>query len=94
MLNMTKKIIADLKQTGLFYDIDLQFADFINRLSGSSGGNPEIFLGAALVSRATGNGDICLDLNSACETLRSQKRVGTDALVCPPLSKWRDCRKG
>jgi len=87
---MTKKIITDLKQTGLFYDIDLQFADFINRLSGSSGGNPEIFLGAALVSRATGNGDICLDLNSACETLRSQKRVGPDALICPPLSRWRE----
>jgi len=90
MLNITNKILTILNQTELFSEIDLKFADFINRLSGSRDGHPEIFLGAALVSRATGNGDICLDLNSVCETALFQKRTGSDAVICPPLSKWRE----
>ena len=88
MLNITKQYLKTLNKTGLFSEIDLQFAGFINQFSGSTDGNPEIFLGAALVSRATGHGDICLDLNSVSETVLFQKRTGSDAVICPPISKW------
>ncbi|MBT8372223.1 MAG: exodeoxyribonuclease V subunit alpha [Deltaproteobacteria bacterium] len=73
---------------GLFSTIDTQFAKFIVRFS--TRWDPDIFLGAALVSRATANGDICLDLNSVSNSILSEKKDGSDTLTCPPLSRWQE----
>ena len=71
----------------LFSEIDIHFARFVTRFS--AGENPDIFLGAALVSRATGNGDICLDLESTAESLLFESQEGSEATMCPPLDRWR-----
>jgi len=73
--------------TGLFSDIDIHFARFIMRFSAD--GDPDIFLGAALASRATANGDICLDLHSVSSTSLFEKHDAPDTVVCPPLVQWR-----
>ena len=46
----------------MFSELDLHFAHFIIELSGRDA--PEVFLAAALVSRSTKEGHICLDLSS------------------------------
>ena len=51
--------------------IDLHFGRFINRLAGSN--DPDIFLAAALVSNAAGNGDVCLDLESFARKVISEE---------------------
>ena len=48
-----------------FSDLDLHFARFAAGLS--AGHAADVFLAAALVSRATGNGDVCLDLATAAQ---------------------------
>lgn len=45
--------------TGLFSDINLHFAEFV---AGRCGGKPEVFIAAAMVSRASSGGHICIDL--------------------------------
>ena len=72
--------------SGLFSPIDIYFARFIVRFS--DGWDSDIFLAAALVSRATANGDICLNLNSASDTLSFDSQESLDKLICPPLLTW------
>jgi exodeoxyribonuclease V alpha subunit len=76
----------DLRDTGLFSEIDLRFAGFLGRISNRTDG--ALFLAAALVSRATGNGNVCLDLS----TLEGQTLVEEDghptAVTCPDRSEW------
>jgi exodeoxyribonuclease V alpha subunit len=48
-----------LYSTGLFSDINLHFAEFV---AGRCGGNAEVFIAAAIVSRACSEGHICIDL--------------------------------
>jgi len=73
-----------LDDTGLFSEIDLQFARFMMRIS--SRADEAIFLAAALVSRATGNGHVCLDLKAvAGQPLNSESDHG-NGIVCPGLS--------
>ena len=50
--------------------------------------DPDIFLAAALVSRATANGDICLDLDSMSETVLLEKQADHGPVFCPPAEKW------
>jgi len=73
--------------TGIFSDIDIHFARFIERFSPTE--NPDVFLAAALVSRATDSGDICLDLEAVAETRIIEKQDGAAAVVGPPLDIWR-----
>ncbi len=73
--------------TGIFSDIDLHFARFIARFGAAA--EPHVFLAAALASRASGNGDICLDLAAAADTRLIDKQDGPDAVVCPSLADWR-----
>ena len=82
-----QKIESSLTAAGIFAEIDIHFARFIARFSAD--GESNIFLAAALASRATGNGDICLDLNAAAETVLSKKQDGADVLICPPFAQWR-----
>jgi exodeoxyribonuclease V alpha subunit len=73
---------------GLFSDLDIHFGRFIARFSDNQ--DPEIFLGAALTSKATGNGDICLDLESTADTILFDQHNHTERLICPPLARWRE----
>ena len=49
-----------LYHAGIIREIDFHFARFISGLCPHD--DPDIFMGAALVSNAAGNGDIYLDL--------------------------------
>lgn len=77
-----------LNASGIFSDIDIHFARFIERLSARE--DPSVFLAAALVSRATGNGDICLNLEAEAETIVFEKPDRSDRLICPPLDRWQE----
>ena len=77
-----------LSTGGIFSNIDTHFARFIARFDPQA--DSDIFLAAALVSRATGSGDICLDLAATADTAVFEKKDGADALVCPPLADWRN----
>jgi hypothetical protein len=60
---MKNSIINTLYQKEIFSRINIHFARFIADLCGD--GDPDIFLAAALVSRAAENGDVCIDLQTA-----------------------------
>ncbi|MBW2590711.1 MAG: exodeoxyribonuclease V subunit alpha, partial [Deltaproteobacteria bacterium] len=66
--------------------VDTHFANFITDLS--KGNDPEIFLGAALASNATGNGDICLDLGSVSEKQTKEEQNGEMPAIFPKLNVW------
>ena len=88
-MNYSKNnIVTKFKNTGLFSDIDIHFAGFIVRFSADW--DADIFLAAALVSRATANGDICLNLDAAAETVLFEKRDSPDELFCPSPDQWRE----
>jgi hypothetical protein len=59
---MSKDNITNLIETEYLSDIDVHFGKFITGLDKND--NLDIFLAAALVSRATGDGDGYLDLNT------------------------------
>ena len=71
----------------LFTEIDIQFARFITRLSGKKA--PELSLAAALVSHATSEGNVCLDLPSMESKPLIENAPGPDTFVCPSLKDWR-----
>jgi exodeoxyribonuclease V alpha subunit len=75
-----------LKATGMFSDIDIHFARFIDGFSAN--GVPEVYLAAALVSRVTGGGDICYDLSAAAGTPLFGRNETGDEVLCPPLDDW------
>jgi len=68
--------------------IDLHFGRFINRLAGSN--DPDIFLAAALVSNAAGNGDVCLDLESFSRKAISEEEDDEESkpYQCSSLDAW------
>ncbi|MBW2058130.1 MAG: exodeoxyribonuclease V subunit alpha [Deltaproteobacteria bacterium] len=76
-----------LYQSGVFSHLDIYFARFTARLAGRD--VPEVSLAAALVSRYTRKGHVCLDL-SALEG-KPFPEQGEEALLCPRLADW--CRK-
>jgi exodeoxyribonuclease V alpha subunit len=85
-MNAIRSIISNHKD--FFSDLDIHFAHFIARFSVNE--DSDIFLGAALLSRTTGNGDICLDLESTADTILFDTQNGLDRLTCPPLARWRE----
>ncbi len=87
MVKLQKNTIKDLNNSGIFSEIDIHFARFILRFSVDQ--DPDILLAAALVSRATANGDICLNLDSMSETVLFEEPAGNDPVFCPPAVKWR-----
>jgi exodeoxyribonuclease V alpha subunit len=76
-------MMPDPTDSGLFSALDLHFARFIRGF-----GSPDadaLGLAAALVSRAAGSGDVCLDLNA----LQGRALAGPRAeLHCPPAGPW------
>ncbi len=81
-----KTILSEIKHAGLFTEIDLHFAKFITRFSPDW--NEDIFLGAALVSPATADGNICLELEAAAEPALLDNRDIPDKLFLPTPTQW------
>jgi exodeoxyribonuclease V alpha subunit len=87
MVKLKKNTITTLDNSGIFSEMDIHFARFILRFCVDP--DPDIFLAAALVSRATANGDICLNLDFMSETILLEEQAGHDPVFCPPSVKWR-----
>ena len=68
---------------GYFSEIDIHFAGFMSECSNSK--NPALFLAAALVSRNTGLGHVCIDISSMAD---KQVGDGDVSIICPGLSEW------
>jgi exodeoxyribonuclease V alpha subunit len=83
---MNKDNITNLIETGYLSEIDVHFAKFITGLDKND--HPDIFIAAALVSRATGDGDGYLDLNSITRKPILLEINGDKCLKSPKLSKW------
>lgn len=66
----------------LFSALDRHFARFISRFGGAD--TDVLYSAAALVSRATGNGDVCLDLNAWA----GKSVAGLPLPACPPVDRW------
>ena len=84
---MKKEHIINLYQTEYFSSIDIHFAKFILDISGKE--DPDIFLAAALVSNATGAGDVCLDLSRPAGKTLFENSGAKEPAKCPELSLWR-----
>ncbi|MBL0732725.1 MAG: hypothetical protein JJW03_07745, partial [Desulfosarcina sp.] len=77
--------------SGLFNSIDIRFANFIAKISKND--DPDILLGAALVSNVTNGGDVCLDLASFAgreltKTYQAEQAQKAPLIVCPEISEW------
>jgi exodeoxyribonuclease V alpha subunit len=74
----------------LFSSLDKHFALFIGRLANNH--SLSASLAAALVSRNTGAGNICLDLaeHAGKPLLPSSRETSRDAYVCPSLPDWTE----
>lgn len=84
---MNQKGIQYLLDHGFFSELDIHFARLMARLSGKE--DEDVFLAAALVSRATGEGHVCLDLSSVDGRPLVAGEPGTDGFVSPRLDEWR-----
>ena len=83
---MNKDNIINLIKSGYLSEIDVHFGKFIEGLENNDA--PDIFLAAALVSRAAGDGDGYLDLNSIALKPILFDINGEDGLKSPKLSEW------
>ena len=83
---MISHSINELIASDLFGEIDIHFAKFILQISRSD--DPDIFLVAAMVSRATGTGDICLDLSTLAGSGIVETRDAHIVVQCPSLEPW------
>ncbi|MFH2046252.1 MAG: exodeoxyribonuclease V subunit alpha [Pseudomonadota bacterium] len=83
---MNKSYIKSLYNKNIFTNIDLHFAKFINELENAD--DSDLFLAAALVSNAAGNGDVCLDLKAFAGKVILEKGEDYKRLACPLLDIW------
>ncbi len=83
---MSKYNITNLIETGYLSEIDVHFGKFITGLDKK--GHPDVFIAAALVSRATGDGDGYLDLDSITRKPILLDINGEDRFNSPKLSGW------
>lgn len=85
---LSGKNIQFILEHGDLSEIDIHFAKLMTRLSGQDSFG--LFAAAALVSRATSEGDVCLDLSAWAEKPLPLDDTSTDSFVCPELSRWLD----
>jgi exodeoxyribonuclease V alpha subunit len=78
--------LTSLYRSGQLADIDLHFADFVDRLGGHL--VPDLALAAALVSRAAAGGHVCLDLKALDRAELLEAREGGPAVNCPAAEDW------
>jgi len=83
---MDKYDITTLYHNGKFSNIDFHFARFIIGLCEND--DPDIFMGAALVSNAAGKGDVYLDLAKVADKPLSETMENESQLKCPELTVW------
>jgi exodeoxyribonuclease V alpha subunit len=83
---MKKLLKTALHRNGILSWMNIHFAQFISNYCPES--DPEIFLAAALVSRAVESGDVCLDLHGSAESTILEGENGQPAVVCPPIDRW------
>jgi len=88
---MNEKNIHWLLEQGFFSEIDIHFAKLMTGLSGQE--VSEMFLAAALVSHATSEGHICLNLSDFAGKPLSVGEMTLDSFFCPKLSGWLDTLK-
>jgi exodeoxyribonuclease V alpha subunit len=69
-----------------FRDIDIAFAQLMERLAPDD--PPGVGLAALLVSRAAGEGHVCIDLHQQCRAGVQAPHGGTDGFGCPPVDTW------
>jgi len=74
--------MPDPIENQLFSALDRHFARFISRFGGAD--TAALYSAAALVSRATGNGDVCLDLHAWA----GKSIAGLPLPACPPVDRW------
>ena len=86
MSSFDNDITINFAYREFFSAIDLHFARFVCRHSQSV--DPDIFLAAALVSRATGNGDICLDLERLAQQITPDPGIYFPTIIWPELKDW------
>ncbi len=67
--------LGSLAASGVLSELDLHFAGLLER---GGEGRPEVLLGAALASRATAHGHVCLRLDAAAGELRGLGREAPD----------------
>ena len=79
--------LQTLYQEGVLTEIDLHFAGFMSSLAGDD--DPDFSLAAALVSSASGKGDVCLDLSSIAGKNILTEQSGPAFFACPALDIWR-----
>jgi len=84
---MNPKDIQFLLNHGFFSELDIHFADLMTRLSVKA--DEDVFLAASLVSRATGEGHVCLDLSTVEGRPLITDESRADGFVCPGLGAWR-----
>lgn len=75
-----------LLKNGVVSRLDLHFANFVAGLA--EGPSLELSLSAALVSSATRQGHICLDLGTLAEKALVKKEDGQKPLIGPKLRDW------
>ena len=80
---MNAELVDSLHAAGAISDLDRCFARLMARLAGS--GDGALALAAALVSRASAEGDICLDL---ARLAGGSISAGETAIRCPDLEQW------
>ena len=85
---MNEKDMRYLLEQGFFSELDIHFARIMTRLSGQE--DEEVFLAAALVSRATAEGHVCLDLFTVEGKPLSHGESTFDSFVCPKIPEWLD----
>ena len=78
--------VTSLYHSGQLAEIDVHFADFVDRLGGHL--VPDLALAAALVSRAATNGHVCLDLKALDRVELLEAREGRPAVNCPAADDW------
>jgi len=85
---MNSKDIQYLRNHGFLSGLDIHFAGLMTRLSVKA--DDDVFLAASLVSRATGEGHVCLDLSTVEGRPLMIDESGTEGFVCPRLGAWRE----
>lgn len=83
MINNRVKIESG---SGGLAEIDRQFAAFIDRLEGRQ--CPELYQAAVLVSQATRQGNICLDLRNAAAMFFAAGQSSQPPTLPPDISAW------
>lgn len=78
--------LTSLYRGGRLAEIDLHFADFLDRLGGHL--VPDLALAAALVSRAAADGHVCVDLAALDRVELLEAREGRPAVICPAAEDW------